>query len=133
MFYLNRQSKNMIALGILMVFLLLFSTLMLQGCGKDQAKPVNQLISMYDIYNVQYADHKYKTGWEKINGTWEKTSSPTLTEEQKKILNTKRDILIEVYPLIQTYDVLVQSEGPVPPDLQLKIMNLLDKLVMTTL
>lgn len=134
MFYLNRQSKNMIALGIVTIFLLVFSTLMIQGCSMQQgATPQNQLITMYDIYNVQYADYMYKTGFEKQNGIWVKTSTPSLLDEQKDILRVKKKILTEVYPLIQTYDVLVQSEGPVPPDLQLKIMNLLDKLVMATL
>ena len=60
MLCLNRSSKNMIALGILIIILSLFTALGLQSYYPMQnSKSSNQLIIVYDICNVQYSKVKW--------------------------------------------------------------------------
>lgn len=135
--YYCQRSKNSIAFGIMAIFwmFLFIAAFGIQSCAEmNSAKPKNQLITMYDIYNAQYADYMRTTGYSKdAAGNWVKVKTVSLTEDQKEILRTKRHVLIEVYPLIQTYDAVLALGGVPDADLQSKIFSLLDRLAMISL
>ena len=129
------RTMDFIKILIILCFIMCLS--LFQGCGVNSGNVFDSktsVQSMFDIYNSQYADYMYKTGYEKdTNDEWVKINDPVLSEEQKDILRSKKKILTEVYPLIQAYDSLVQSGGKIDPELETKITRLLDHLIMTAL
>lgn len=130
---LTRKTTRMGRFGLAMAIVLMFWGLLLnQGCVAKQTIPANQLITMYDMYNGQYTMYMMTTGYDMVEGQWVKKRSPEMSEEKKKILRSKKQILTQVYPLIKTYDSFVRSGGDIPPHLQIQIMTLLDKLIMST-
>ena len=126
--------RRLVAMQFVLAVLFLFGLLVFQSCiGKQSSSPQNQLITMYDIYNAQYASYMTTTGYVIEDGQWIKKKTYNLSDEQKMILREKKKILVKVYPLIRVYDSLVGSGGKVPPDLQVRIMTLLDSLIIKTL
>lgn len=74
-----------------------------------------KLAYMYQIYNSQYDDYKSMA------------AMPNLTEAQKTMLRTKKDVLTKVEPLISTYDGMVQAGTPTKAQEQ-QIYDLLNQL-----
>lgn len=136
MYYLNQKSKNSIAFMIVAIFwlFLFISVFGLQGCSQKQVTSAQQVTSMMDIYNAQFTDYMYMTGYAKNSeGKWEKITEVYLTDDQKKLLKRKKEILTEVYPLISTYDKVVKSGGVTDPAAEAEIMRLLNKLTTVAL
>lgn len=131
-----QKSKNSIAFMVVAIFwlFLFISGFNLQGCSQKQVIPEQQVISMMDIYNAQFTDYMYMTGYVKNpDGKWEKITEVYLTDDQKKLLKIKKEILTEVYPLIKAYDAVVKSGGVVDPAAEAEIMRLLTKLTTVAL
>ena len=79
------------------------------------------------MYNSEYTSYMIKTGHTKDQlGTWEKTSQPEFTDDERYLLQKKRKILIEVYPLIKMYDNYSRNGTQANPELETQIFNLLD-------
>lgn len=96
-----------------------------------EMSPKEKVTWMYGVYNSQYADYQTMTGhtWDDTTKEWKKTSSPTLSEDQKEILRKRKDILTKVHPLIKLYDSTLTS-GAVPGrETEQKIVNLLNGLL----
>lgn len=118
--------------------ILIFCIFGFQGCFdvEDGTKPLTELtaqqksIMMFDMYNTEYTSYMIKTGYAKDQlGTWEKTSQPELTDDERSILQKKRMILVEVYPLIKMYDNYSKNGAQVNPELEAQIFSLLDRVV----
>jgi hypothetical protein len=123
---------------ISLLLLLAFILLLFQGCvGSDGAKPLSEMTSkekvivMYGTYNSQYNDYMRVMGYTKDDiGTWRQTSQPVLTASQLNILQKKKAILKQVYPLMSLYGSYVES-GRVPsPQVEREVFQLLDSLAL---
>jgi hypothetical protein len=112
------------ALGkILIVFLLVLS---LASCAwlKENLgiKPYSEMSAkekvtfLLKIYNSQYDDYKMVA------------ADPKITEAQRVTLRIKKQILIEVYPVLQALDLNVAEGKPLAPALEVKAMELLTRL-----
>jgi hypothetical protein len=114
---------------LIMIFLCGCSSM--NGVSFSQMSAKEKATYMLSVYNSQYADYMIVTGYTlDMNGNWEKTSFPSLTEEQKAILRNKKEIMIKVYPLIRIYNKQIQSSGGgvVSRDVEQEIMKLLNQL-----
>jgi ABC-type glycerol-3-phosphate transport system substrate-binding protein len=98
--------------------------LMLVGCAGMQKPeqsfsdmtPKQKVTIMMGIYNAQYDDYKLKV------------AIPNLTEEEKQVLRTKKQVLTQVYPLIQSYDLIQAAGGTPTAEAEANIMQLLSNL-----
>ena len=98
---MQKRVKTLTALVVVMLLMI--------GCAGPQQPtqsfsdmtPKQKATWMMGVYNAQYDDYKLKV------------SLPNLTNEEKSILRTKKDVLTQVYPLIQAYD-MAQAGGGVP-------------------
>ncbi|MDA3790506.1 MAG: hypothetical protein PF503_18690 [Desulfobacula sp.] len=111
---------------LLILFALVLLAFMSQGCFETGPTPYQQMTTIHDLYNAQYADYMVTTGYVNEDGFWVKKTSPELTENKKKILREKKKVLSDVYPLIEMYDNLVITGGTVPPDLMPRILAMLE-------
>jgi heptaprenylglyceryl phosphate synthase len=104
----------------LIVFCL--AVLLVGSCTFDNLKPFDEMSAkekaafFMSVYNS--SDMNYRA----------MASQPDLTEVQKEILRQKKQIMIQVYPLIQSYNTYVDS-GVVPSvELEQNILTNIDKL-----
>jgi len=82
----------------------------------NQWSPKEKATWFLGLYNAEFDDYQLQA------------SSPNLTDAQKNILRTKKQILTQVYPMIGTYASLTNSGGVPSPELELQIMQLLNQL-----
>lgn len=115
---------------------LILLSFLLVGCvstgGKDitDMSSTEVLVWMGGVYNFQFDDHKKLTGYTKnTKGEWEKTSVPNLSEDKRKYLNEKRDLLIKVKPMIDAYKALVDINIDPGTDMQAQIVEILLALI----
>lgn len=76
---------------------------------------------MLSIYNAQYDDYLIQA------------KRTDLTEEEKKILRQKKEIMTEVYPAINLYAGYADSGALPDSDLETLIVSKLNQLLMNTL
>ncbi len=108
-------------------FLILLSVMFI-GCVQTMT-PKKQLTMMYGTYNSQFSQYMTDTGYTMDeNGEWEKTFLTDFTEEEKKILRKKKEILTQMYPLIKVYDSMVVGITPYSAETEQELMNLIDQL-----
>jgi len=119
----TRKSIFLICL-VVMFFLSACSTMQTIQTPKEKA------IWMFSIYNAQYSDYQTLTGhvFDTEKNDWVKVSSPDLSEDQKKILNEKKKVLTEVYPLILLYDSYVSTNTVPSEEVEQKIIGLLNSI-----
>lgn len=83
--------------------------LMLVGCAYLQSTfgvkpwadrtPSEKSLAILETYNTEYRN------------TMSQAKQPNLTEPQKQVVRSKKDVLIKVYPLIGIYDKTVLGGG----------------------
>ena len=101
---------------------LVVAVLFLIGCPQgmkslDEMTPQEKAVWMLSVYNAQYDDYLFQV------------DKPDLTEDDKKILREKKEILKEVYPLIELYTGYVDS-GVIPTlETETLIMQNIDRLL----
>lgn len=106
----------------------LLCALVVSGCVGTMT-PKKQLTMMYGTYNSQYTQYMVATGYTMNEaGQWEKKTSPVLTDDQKKILRKKKEILTQMYPLVKVYDSMVVGTIPYSSATEQELMNLVDQL-----
>jgi hypothetical protein len=92
------------------------------GGGKSfvEQSPTERATWMMGIYNSQYRDYMNVV------------SQPNLSDTQKDILKTKKQILTELYPLIGVYADMVAADPSIPPDRETedKILALINRLLV---
>lgn len=112
---------------LLMALLIVIFSAGIYGCGT--MTPKKQLVMMYGTYNAQYSQYMTATGYVMDEqGVWVKTTNPVLSEDQKKILRKKKEILTQMYPLIKVYDSMVVGTVPYSSATEQELMNLIDQL-----
>ena len=108
---------RLLIIPILLACLLMgCATLGIGTSDPSQMTPKQLSTFFMGIYNRQYADYKTQI------------AMPNLTVDQKKILATRKAVLIQVYPLIATYDLTVASGQPTTKVQEAAIMALLNQL-----
>lgn len=113
---------------VLSFFTAVLMILAVQACGVDMT-PKKQLTMMYGVYNSQYTQYMVTTGYTMDEvGQWEKKTSPVLTDDQKKILRKKKEILTQMYPLVKIYDSMVVGTIPYSSATEQELLNLVDQL-----
>ena len=104
---------------ILFVFLILSFV----GCNGSELKPIGEMtasefsVYVHSIYNSQYDQYMADV------------IQPNLSEDQKKILKTKKIILTEMYDPMMLFTSYVKS-GAIPPDeLRIRVTAILNNLI----
>lgn len=106
--------------SFLVMFLIVI--FVLTGCissgskGISEMTPTEKSVWMVGLYNSQYTDYMITTGYARnIDGQWVKQTTPELSEDTRKTLRNKKNIMIQVQPLIRLYVGGVNA-GNVPGD-----------------
>lgn len=82
----------------------------------SEQTPKDRLTWMLGIYNAQDRDYRAMS------------AMSNLTDAQKKVLQSKKKIMVQVYPLIDVYRVTVEAGGTPSHDTEQTILNLLNQL-----
>jgi len=124
-----RMLKDYRLMGLSLIILtFLFCALFTAGC-LDSMTPKKQLSMMYGTYNSQYTQYMTATGYSlNEEGEWKKTFFPAYTDEEKRILRKKKEILAQMYPLVKVYDSMVVGETPFSSVTETELLNLIDQL-----
>ena len=100
----------------------LFLFFLVLACASIGVKSIDQMSGkeratfFMNIYNSQVADYRALV------------AMGNLTEDQKEILRIKRRIMVEVYPLIETYNVWVDNNAQPSVELEAQIIDLLNRM-----
>jgi len=125
------MKRNMAAFTVIVLMMTFFAAgcaTMPQGKSFTDMSPKEKATYFYGIYNRQYSDYMSQVGYAKQGEEWVKVSDPELSDELKDILKTKKNLLSQVYPLIQLYDNQLQFNGTPSPATEQQIYDLLNKL-----
>ena len=96
--------------------------LFLCNCATIGVKPYNEMtpreraLFLVTTYNKLDAEYRIQA------------IMPNLTDKDKEMLRVKKQIMTQLYPLIDAYRMAVENNVTVPPSLEPMIMNLLDQL-----
>ena len=82
----------------------------------SEQTPKDRLVWMLGIYNAQDRDYRSMS------------AMPNLTPAQVKVLQTKKQIMVQVYPLIDTYRITVEAGGTPSAQTEQAILDLLNRL-----
>ena len=112
-----KKSFSVVALLVIFVFLLV-------GCGGIQkAKDWDgekKAAFFLSIWNSQFASHQLATSDPEV--------VKALTVDQRKILNAKKDILVQSKPLLDLYTAYVDKGESPPYDLEAKLSAFITQL-----
>lgn len=130
---IEQKVRNAKAGLVVMIFYAILF-MVLSGCTGLQPTdgPVETMtpkkmgIVMMESYNIAYADYMDTMGFKLINDKWEKVKKVSLTNYQKKKMNTKKELLIQVWPLLKSYNLYVDLNEIPPDDLVAEIFDILD-------
>lgn len=111
-----------------MIFALAFcmtAAIVMQGCpgvmqdAKTYAEmsPQERATYVTSIYNDQYALYLREA---KI---------PDMTEEKKKVLRQKKNLMLQLYPYISTYNNFAEQGVFAPEDIEVAMMEIMNKLL----
>lgn len=82
------------------------------------------------IYNSQYTDYMITTGYiQNLAGQWEKATYPELSDDTRKILRQKKELLVQAYPLITVYTSMTNVGLPADKATEQQIIMLLTQLL----
>jgi hypothetical protein len=82
----------------------------------SEQTPQDRLTWMLGIYNAQDRDYRAMA------------AMPNLTQAQKSVLQKKKAIMVQVYPLIDAYRLTVSQGGTPSQTTEQAILNLLNQL-----
>jgi hypothetical protein len=82
----------------------------------SEQTPKDRLVWMLGIYNAQDRDYRAMA------------AMPNLTPAQKQVLQSKKAIMTQVYPLIDAYRATVEKGGVPSAQTEQAILNLLNQL-----
>lgn len=110
------KRKVYIPLAIVLLFCFACCTANMTMKPWSEQTQKDKLVWMLGIYNAQDRDYRSMA------------AMPSLTDAQKKVLQTKKAIMVKAYPLIDAYRITVEGGGT--PDVQTEqmILNLLNEL-----
>jgi hypothetical protein len=109
---------------IVVVFLLVsFGCIHKEGSLKpvSEMTPKEKATFFMSVYNSQAEDYKAMI------------AKPNLTNEQKQVLRKKKEVLTQVYPLIQSYTTYVDAGAVPSPEVEASITDLINELTSTAL
>ena len=111
----NRKSISII---LVMAFFLVGCAALVPGSKNfGNMTPKEKSTFFMSTYNTQFNDTMYMA------------QQTNLTDKQKKVVNAKRSILIQAWPLIKTYDAVVAGGGVPTAESEQEIYNLINQLI----
>lgn len=102
---------------------LILVLLALVGCAHVAEKPWSErtpkekAIWMDGIYNVQYDEYQVRA------------ARADLLEDERKVMRVKKQIFIEIWPLLKSYSKYAEAGVVSPVELEMHIINLLNRLI----
>lgn len=115
---------------------------LIAGCATIRLTPKQTVLWGMNVYNAQYdlyIDQVVADSYSMEEKQLLKDNpallvgadlKPNLSEEQKEIIRVKRDILVELYPIIQLSMECINSGSIPPDDVQEIMVRLLNKLLL---
>jgi len=125
--------RHAFPLLIAMLLIFMIGCMPMGGGELDITKmsPKQKVTMMYGTYNSQYNLYMRDTGFTlDSTGKFVQTSFPVLDEDKTNILQEKRKILTQVYPLISLYGATVSRGEPISIDIEQQIFLALDALIL---
>jgi len=86
----------------------------------SERTPKEKAIWMDGIYNAQYDEYEIRA------------ARPDLTEDEREALRTKKQIFTEVWPLLKVYSKYAESGIVAPLEIEVTILDLLNRLMYST-
>lgn len=113
------RSLTLFAAGFVMAYLLvtLLGCAAMGGKSYKEMTPKERATQIMSIYNSQYELYLREA---KI---------PDMTEEKKETLREKKKLMQELYPYIGMYANYAQLGEFAPPDVEMAVMSIMDKLL----
>lgn len=112
------NKRKYLVVLLILVFGLGCATLGVKPWG--ERTPKEKALVFLQAFNAQFAD------------TMAMAKNPSLTETQKEIVRVKKIALKEIKPLIEAYDAIVVAGGVPSMELEQKILDYINRLVMLT-
>lgn len=117
------RTRRMIAALVVTWLTIAFICVMVPGCTANMAmkpwseqSPKDRLVWMLGIYNAQDRDYRSMS------------AMTNLTDAQKKVLQTKKAVMVQVYPMINAYRITVEAGGIPDAKTEQTILDLLNRL-----
>jgi hypothetical protein len=111
---MKRKVYILAAVGILLCFAACTANMAMKPWSEQT--PKDRLVWMLGIYNAQDRDYRSMV------------AMPNLTAAQKSVLQNKKKVMTQVYPLIDAYRITVNQGGTPDQATEQTILNLLNQL-----
>jgi hypothetical protein len=122
-------------IAVLIVLLLVLPVLGCYSVGGGDTKgwtdmsPMEKSTYAMAVYNRQYEDYMSQVGYNQdATGAWVAGGEVDLSEDQKEMLRSKKDILSNLYSAIQLYKGQMQFGNTPSPETEQEIYDLLNRL-----
>jgi S-methylmethionine-dependent homocysteine/selenocysteine methylase len=108
-----------IAILLVLAFMLAGCSWMVSGSKNfTDMTPKEKSTYFMGVYNKQFTD------------TMAMASLPSLSEDQKKVVRVKKDILTKAWPMITAYDAIAAGGGTPAADAEAAINSLIQQLIL---
>lgn len=112
-----KQNRFYVPFFILLIITILF----ISGCPMKPVQGLDNkestLLRFYSFYNSQFMDYQRLTA-----------NPDDLSEEKKEVLRKKRDMLEELYPLIELYRFQLDNKSITSVETEQKILDLINRI-----
>jgi hypothetical protein len=119
-------------IALVLAILMLLASCVMTGTGTPKPDK-KKLTTAMGVYNSQYMQYMSTLGYiMTADGEWKQMREPKLSDEKKEVLRVKKEILTEMYSLIQLYDAMVTGTMPYSWATEQSLFNLIDQLAEMT-
>lgn len=126
------KSLRVCRITSVLAVLMLVSACVMTGIGTPEPDK-KKLTTAMGVYNSQYMQYMNTLGYiMTADGEWKQMREPELSEEKKEVLRIKKEVLTEMYSLIQLYDAMVNGTMPYSAATEQSLFNLIDQLAEMT-
>lgn len=123
---------GMSRIAVLLVVLMFLASCVMPGTGTPEPNK-KKLTTAMGVYNSQYMQYMNTLGYiMTADGEWKQMREPELSEEKKEVLRIKKEILTELFYLIQLYDAMVAGTMPYSMVTEQSMFDLIDQLAEMT-
>jgi PBP1b-binding outer membrane lipoprotein LpoB len=120
-----RNRKSNIAVLLILAFFI-------AGCQSGCTQASNVVKTFKDMTPKEKSTYFMGIYNRQFNDTMVLANTPNLSEEQKKVVRTKKDILTRMYPAISTYDQVAVAGGTPSAEIEAGIQILIEQLMLAT-
>lgn len=112
--------------------LLIFAIFLVAGCSNGCTQAGNVATTFQKMTPKEKSTYFMGVYNRQFNDTMVLANTPNLSEEQKKVVRTKKDILTRMYPAISTYDQVAVAGGTPSAEIEAGIQILIEQLMLAT-